>query len=316
MNYVPIRLSTLQPNIRLEFDLYLHLNGKYLHYIRRGDDIEPPRLTSLKDRQVRRLFILAEDEDAYQNFLDYFLDEAIKNPNMSTEDRAKRVGGVAQASVEDFHEDPTSVQTYRQLEKAAFGIVSVIGKRTDILKHFFETMKESDADVIFKHAITVSSLATYLAEDLQLDEKTIKDISIASMLLDVGVVNMPPGSRSLFIMPFEKFATKDWKLYRTHPKLAYDLLGDRAQHINADILSYILNHEERKSGEGFPSKKTQLSLPNEIIGLCSCYDRMVTCLGKSHNDALKELQISQVGNFDLSLIQKLKNILKSQGLSV
>lgn len=315
MNYVPIRLRTLIPNIEFDFNVYLKLNDKYLLYVREGDDIEYKRLKHLVEKKVKQLFIVDQDENKYQKFLDRGLMEAADNPMMSAKDRAVTASGVAGAAVEDMHEDPESFATYKLLERGAKGIVRIVGKKQDVLKEFYKVVKESEADPNFKHAITVASLATCLGDVLQLQDQDLEYLGVSAMLLDIGMVKMTKEARTLFTRNYKEFTNDDWIQYRQHPIHSANILNGK-EYINKTILELVASHEERRSGEGFPTGKKDVNLKQEILGICSCYDRMVTCLGIKPDDALSDIQINQLGNFDLELIKQFKKMLKSQGVFI
>ncbi len=314
MDYVPIRLRTLVPNVPLTFDIYIKLSERYLLYVRSGDDIELQRLQRLQSKKVKQLFIPDDAETLYQKFLDHALIEAANNTQMTAVDRAATTADVASTAMEELHADPESLATFQRLEKAAQGIVQVIGKKTDVLKEFYTVNQDSSVDVLFQHAMNVASLASCLGEFLQFSMEELENLSIAAMLLDVGIVKMPSGAKRLFTTPYEEFTKEDWEIYRDHPKLGSEMLNGKT-YINREILEIINDHEERKSGNGFPRGTTTTTKYLQIIGICECYDRIVTCLGKSHKEALDEIQINQLGNFDLELIKSFKKLLKIQGFA-
>lgn len=314
MSYVPIRLSTIKPEKGLDFNVYLKLNTKFLLYIRTGDGLDRDRYKKLKDKKVRQLFIESDDEERYQAFLDSALSAAMDDPNMSNEDRANTAVGVGRAAVEDIHEDPESRSAYAMVERAAKGIVNIVGKKSGVLKEFVQKLKGSEAAVIFKHALSVSSLATCFGEYLGIEDEELQNISTAAMMMDVGMMNMPEDKNHLFTTDYSEFSKEDWDLYKTHPKHSYDLLCEK-EWVSPAVLDLILNHEERKSGDGFPNGKMDLNLAHQVLALCSSYDRRVTCLGQDRKEALKDIQINELGNFDLDTIKKFKKVLELQGMA-
>ena len=71
MIFVPVRTSTLKPDVHLTFEVYVKIQDRYVLYIRKGDDLRLQRLENLKKQKVRQMFIPAEQETDYQNFLDF-----------------------------------------------------------------------------------------------------------------------------------------------------------------------------------------------------------------------------------------------------
>lgn len=313
MNYVPIRTSTLRPKCDFTFDIYLQLSGKYVLYIKKGDDIQKERLQKLKAKKVRQMFIVDQDEPIYQQFLDQALFDVADDENLSLDEKAEASQGVAATAVEDINENYDNKDSFVAAENAAKGLVQVIRKNPDILKDLFVKTQESDSDVHVKHAINVSFLAVKFAETLKMDNATIENMCVAGMLHDIGQVKMAPADLELFTRAYSKMSKEEFIRYREHPRTGHKLLFGK-DYINNQILDLILTHEETKAGTGFPEGLNKLTLEQEVFSLTCCYDRHVTLLGYSHEEAMKMIQIDQLGNYELSSINTLKKIIKEQGV--
>ena len=55
------------------------------------------------------------------------------------------------------------------------------------------------------------------------------------------------------------------------------------------VLSIVHTHEEKLSGMGFPRGVKKLSPAEEIVSLCSSYDRLVTCLDGDPKENFKAM---------------------------
>lgn len=313
MSYIPIRLRTLYPNTPLFFDAYIQVGERYLLYIRNGDDISEDRIQNLKKKRVRRLFIDAEHEQNYQEFLDNRLNQAMSDNDQSADEKADAAASIASSGVEDMYENPENRQVFQLLEKAAEGIVKIVGKKTDVLGLFMRRVRDSNAEPMIQHALNVSSLTACLAEYLGLPDKNIQDLSVASLLMDVGMIKLPEQSKTTFFKKRKEISLDEWKVFATHPEVSRDILQGK-DYVNSEILDLVYTHEEMISGEGFPQKLKKLSLEQGILGLCACFDRQVTFHGMTNKEALEEISINQLGNFDLKLIKKLGEALKLQSL--
>ena len=132
--------------------------------------------------------------------------------------------------------------------------------------------------------------------------------------MDIGRSKMPEDQHKLFQTPYDQFSKEDWKAYKTHPALSVEVLQDK-DYVTPEVLELIRLHEERKSGNGFPEGTTKIPKEVEIIGICDTYDRKTTMVGMSHDDAIKDMMVSEMGNFDLDMINKFKAVLKKQGVT-
>ena len=314
-NFVPIRLSTLRAEVQVKFNVFIKLADRYLLYVREGDGFAQDRLSSLKSKKVRQLFITDTDEVKYQAFLDDAILKASSDKNMKSSEKADIAEGQASAAVDDMIKNPKDIAVYKKVEKAAKGIVDIVAKNPNVLASVLkrELISTDEEDILMKHAVNVSSLSSTLAKLVGYSDKDLSDLGTAGLLLDLGRISLPEGTQKLFTKPYKDFSQEDWTVYKQHPEKSVDLLQGR-EYINKNILELVYTHEERKSGNGYPQGIRKLSLKQEIMGLCSCFDRYVTCLHLSHQEAFKEIQIAEAGNFDLALVKKLQELLKKESI--
>ncbi len=313
MEYVPIRISTLKKNSDLGFDLHIKLKSKYLLYVHAGDNISPARLDKLKDKRVKQLFISDDDEKKYQAFLDNALTQAAEDPNMPKEEKAEIASSVASGAAEDIQENPDSVDAYKMCEKASAGINSIVGNNPDILKHIFERTSKTDQEKNVAHSVTTSSLCVRMANHLKMEPQQINNLGIAGLMHDIGIVSFSKEKSELQCTDYSKFSVEDLTLYKTHPMKGAELLANKP-YINPDILDLILHHEERISGVGFPKGNKTITLIQEVLAICSWYSRKTICLGIPHKDAIRQIQVEEVGNFNLELLTKFAELLKKEKL--
>ena len=314
-DYVPIRLTTLRGQVAFKFNIYIPVQNKYILYVRSGDDIQQDRLSHLRKKKVRQLFIDSDDETHYQNYLDEGLNAAINDDKMTKDDKAGVVTGMASGAVDLMQKEPDSIAAYKMTEKAASGLCQVLSKDPEVLKHIFKRSAESDkADVRSRHGVNVASLSVALATAMRAKTQEISDIGVAGLLHDIGLDKIPVEKQALLCTPYDQFTKEDWDAYQQHPTLGADMLNNK-EHINANILYLIKVHEERKSGQGFPKGLKKMNPLEESLALTCWYDRLVTCLGWTHKAAFENLKIDQLGNFDMGILNKFKSVLESQGVT-
>jgi HD-GYP domain-containing protein (c-di-GMP phosphodiesterase class II) len=308
MDYSPIRIATIKPDSELPFDLHIQFKDQFIIYAKTKSQFEIEKLKKLKKQKVAKFFIDAKDENAYQDYLDKMLSAAIKDTTMASSEKAAMVDGASKNALEQMRKDPGSEQAYKKSQKATKGIIDVIRSDPGVLKNFFNA--ESDQDATLSSAVNASALAIRLATVLSVPEEKIEALATGCLLRDVGIVKMAPEYHALFIKPIKSFSAEEFKAYKQHPLLAADLLRDKP-FVSKEVLQIIEAHEEKISGEGFPNKLMKLTKEQEIVSLCSAYDRRVTCLKIPPGEAMKELNIDEMGNYNLEMINQLKKLLKA-----
>ncbi len=311
MDFSPIRISTIKPLKDINFDLYIFYKEQFLKYIDTGKSLDGDHLKKLRKQKIARFFVTSIDEEHYQQYLDDILAESISSSDVSVAEKVNLTEGAATTAVERMQKDPNSKSAYNMTEKTASSLRQVVTQNPDALKEIFGKKAEED-DMLIKHCLNVCALSAKLAEKCGLEEKDQDYLAVAGLLHDIGVTKLPAEKRLLFKVDPSQMPNEDLILYRSHTQLSFDLLQDK-EYVNKKIASLILHHEEKVSGKG-PLKKTKLTKLEEIISLVDCYDKRMIYKDINPQGALKELQIDELGNYDLGLINTFKDVLKSEGL--
>ena len=317
LGYLPVRLSTLKPSIQLGFNLYLQLPHKTIKYIASVDDIEIIQIENLKLKKVRKLFIDDTEENKYQEYIDRCLNATMSDDSLSTDKKAEVVVGASEASAERIMTDPHSQKSYDSAQNTAGQLINVLSQNDEILKGIFDHKLDEESDNqearMHKHAVNVSSLCISFGEFLKLPKETIEQLGIAGLFHDVAFGQVEQNVKDLFFKPIESTSSEELIAYKEHPKLGGEILQDK-EFASKEVINFILTHEERQGGNGFPNKISKLDLAQEALALSCFYDQQVTCFNLDRKEVLKELAISQLGNFELTTINKFKEFIIKVGL--
>lgn len=317
MGYLPVRLSTLKPSIELGFDLYLQLPHKTIKYISSIDEIENLQIDNLKSKKVRKLLIDDTEELKYQEYIDRCLNATMTDDSLSTEKKAEVVVGASEASAERIMSDPHSQKSYDSAKNTASQLINVLSQNDEILKGIFDHKLDEESDNqkarMHKHAVNVSSLCISFGEFLELSNEVIEQLGVAGLFHDVAFGQVEQNVKDLFFKPITGMSAEELGAYKEHPKLGGEILQDK-EFASKEVINFILTHEERQGGNGFPNKIPKLDLAQEALALACYYDQQVTCFNIDRNEVLKELAISQLGNFELTTINKFKEFINKVGL--
>ena len=128
-DFIPIRVSTLRGDLKIDFDAYVKVAGKYILYCRQGDSFEGDRLKRLKSKKLKKMYIRLEEEDLYRGYMSQSIDMAYNNsPERSLKIRAEIIQGAQQAVAEDLMEDPESEAFYEVAKNSS-------GRFADFIKN-------------------------------------------------------------------------------------------------------------------------------------------------------------------------------------
>lgn len=311
MKYTPVRVSTINPKLPLTFDLHLFFKETYLVYKRSGDALEKDKIKKLRKQKVGKFFIDSDDEKKYQAYVDNLLDAVLNDPDMSVEDKTTAVNGAGKSAVEEMRKDPTSKEALKATQKAGNSISTLVQNDPNALKEMYKV--ESEDDPILQSAVASSALCVRMGQLKGFEPKVLDDLSTACLLRDIGIVRMDQKYHNLFTVPLADYSAIELKIYKTHPELGKNMLEERGD-VPPEVIDLVYSHEAKLQGNGFPKEIDKLNPVQAVISLCSAYDRKVSCEGMSPKDAIQDLSVGELGNYDLEDIKFLKKMLKSDGL--
>lgn len=311
MKYVPIRLSTVKPDVPLSFDVYVFFKEHYLQYIHKGNPIPGEKVDKMKNKNIKKLFIDHTQEDLYQAYLDNLLEEVAKNPSMATQEKVNVVNDASSTAIEKMQEDPGNAKNYKKVAKAAQSLREILTNDPQVLALLFDCRDEENP--LVQHALNTSALSIKLAMKKKIKGEQLDFLSIASFLHDVGIPKLPGDYTALFMKREKELTNEEKKIYFNHPHVAAEYLKDKP-YCHPEILDLVIKHEEKISGEGYPEGLQKLSPIQEILSLVNAFDKRITCQKMSIKEALNELQVDELGNYPLALIQTFKDVLKEEML--
>ena len=315
MNYIPVRISTLKPQIPLGFNVYVQLPHKYVLYVRAGGDLEEISIKRFKKKKVKKLFIDEKDEPRYQEFLDMRLQKAIDDPSASIEEKAEAAAGAATGASDKVYEKPGERSSYEAAKKASSGLMKIMRSNDEALKAILNRPAGEADDAVEKmriHAVNSSSLAIRFGEYLGFKESELEEMGIAALYHDVGFSKMSEEAQMCFFEEVSKIDGKRLGEYKEHPRKAVEILQDK-QYASAAVLDLIMSHEERLNGNGFPQKLLKLTPMQEAHALCCHYDRLVTCLGADPKETVEGFLKNAIGDFSLETLKKFKEFMVKMG---
>jgi putative nucleotidyltransferase with HDIG domain len=276
-------------------------------YLRRGNSFEGERLKRLKDKKLRKMFILNDEESKYRDYLQ-------KNIEMAYDDksgkdiggRAEIVQGQQQSNTEEVFEDPGNVESYNNTKDAAGKYVQFILSNS---KAITAVMNITNDDCnIAHHGVTVSTLSVALAQKLNItDPKKTQLLALGALLHDFGHHDSGISLNRLT----SEFNKEEAAIYHNHAALGAQKVQDK-KHFDQVVINIIRQHEECIDGSGFPTgaRENQLDPLSIIVASANALDRMITFEKTPRAEAVKKLMIGHVGRHPLNHIQLLGEILK------
>jgi len=110
-----------------------------------------------------------------------------------------------------------------------------------------------------------------LGKSLNLSENVLTELSLLSILHDIGKVAIPEE----LLLRKGKLSKIEWELIKKHPKIGYNIIRS-SPHL-AHIADAILSHHEWWDGSGYPQglKGDEIPLTSRILAIVDAYDAMI-----------------------------------------
>lgn len=306
LDYVSIRVSTLRGDQKIEFNAYVKINDKMILYLRRGDSFEGDRLKRLKEKKLRKMFILTDEEVSYRDYLQKNIETAYdNNSNKDMQTRAEVIQGAQQSNAEEVFENPENAECYNYAKDAAGKYVSFIMSNAQAMQ---TVMKIENTDKnISHHGVTVATLAIALAAKLGMNDlKKSQLLTLGALLHDYGHHNSPLN----LSQPLKSMSPADLAAWKRHPTEGASKVQDK-KHFDQAVLNIIAQHEETIDGQGPLGVKEKDQDPLAIIvSTANAVDRLITFEGVAQAEVAKKLMIDSVGKHPLQHLQFIGEIMK------
>lgn len=305
MDYVSIRVSTLRGDQKIDFNAYVKINDKMILYLRRGDSFEGDRLKRLKEKKLRKMYILTDEENMYRTYLQRNIEVAYEDTNKDIQTRAEIIQGSQQSNTEEVFENPENAESYNYAKDAAGKYVNFIMSNASALTAVMN-IENTDKNIAH-HGVTVATLSIALAQKLGItDLKKTQLLTLGGLLHDYGHHNSPLN----LSQPLTAMSTADLELWKKHPAEGAQRVQDK-KHFDQTVINIIGQHEETINGAGPKGMHEKDMDPLAVIvSSANAMDRLITFEGVPKNEAAKKLMIDHVGKHPLQHIQHLNDILK------
>ena len=308
MDYVSIRVSTLRGDQKIDFNAYLKINEKMILYLRRGDSFEGDRLQRLKDKKVRKMFIMTDEEYKYREYLQLNIEMAYdENSGKDIYQRAEIAQGQQLSNVEDVFEEPTDLEAYANAKDGAGRYLHFLVSNNKAVGAVLNIVNE-DFNVAH-HGVNVATLSVALSQKLNMSDRKRNQMMILGALLhDFGHHE----SALALNRPVSEFSAPELALYKQHPQSGIEQVQNQ-KHIDQTVINIIGQHEELIDGSGFPrgARENEIDPLAIIVGSANALDRLISFEKVPKLDAIKKLMIEKVGRHPLNHIQFLGEIIKA-----
>lgn len=181
------------------------------------------------------------------------------------------------ASIKSILERHLKQQTkgLEKIAETAQNIITDILEEDEVVEKVYD-VKERSAD-IYEHSLQVCTIATLIALKLGLDEEQVYDISVSSLIHDLGLryLTVRYEDQDINLLP-----ARDQEEYKKHPIYGYTAIKNE-EWLSNQAKDIVMSHHERKNGSGYPLGTDIVSRMAQIVGVCDEFDELICGIGKA-----------------------------------
>lgn len=224
-----------------------------------GAQLRPDYLEKMIELGVTDAWVLEED-CTEGNAFEILKDNIISTVNQKVKDILER---------HTYHCN----EELADLGDAADRIMQHILENENVLEAVLEIRQRSSD--LYEHSVSVCALSLLTAMKMKLDQKSLYDIGIGSLLHDIG---MRYSVIDVFGCDMLDMSAASWSEYKKHPVFGYDALKNE-KWLSDSSRSIILFHHETLDGEGYPIKTGDIPKECRIVSICDTFDEMYGGIG-------------------------------------
>jgi putative nucleotidyltransferase with HDIG domain len=162
-----------------------------------------------------------------------------------------------------------------------------------------------------RHAMSVANLAAAVGQELGLSASTRKDLRLAGLVHDVGMMSLPQDIAD----SGQPLTQEEMLVIKQHPRIGQEIAV--AANFDANVQGAVLSHHERMDGSGYSGLRgDQIPLEARILAVCEVFDSMThrEYYGgpSTLQDAVAELHKNAGLLYDREVVRALLTHLKSK----
>lgn len=261
----------------------------------------------LQLQEIEHLYVY---EDDYKNYKEYAQKIIEDNKEIELSKKASIVYENAAVLMDELFSNPEALGNIDKCQGIVSSFIDLTLKKESTIASI---MKIAAHDYYtHTHSINVSIYTLSLSKFIGLKDKDLEDISMASILHDLGKSRI---DRNI-INKNGKLTKSEFEEIKKHPVYGYDLALNMGI-TDKRILAGIRSHHEKLDGSGYPDglKNQQIPLFARIIAVCDVFDALTT--KRSYKDAMKSFEAIKLmkekmsNHLDMKLVNALIQMFKT-----
>jgi len=271
---VPIGAAEVLAELsRRQVAFYLPSDGGHSPILYREEEATElkPDFSKLRASGISAILVRGDDLGRCEQVLEDHLSRVLRDPRVSSQQKAACVQQVGTSVVRDLIDDPAAPRAVERASTILDHVIESVLSQPGVASTLLHMSAHHQNTA--SHMFAVSALAVLLgAEVLGPDEDSLKAIGLAGMLHDMGKLHISP---EILNKP-SALTADELRLVQHHPIESVRLLGD-CKEATSHVRQMILQHHERFDGQGYPLgiAGDEMLLGSRILAIVDSFHAMI-----------------------------------------
>lgn len=270
--YFSINLNTIRADTLGSFSIFIKVSDNYVLYHANGENLTHEILNKLLDNKVRVVYIQKCDKESYNRYLNENLSIILNDPEISFHEKTEIAYSSITNIAQSLFEKP-DLNTLELYKSSVTKITDFILKEDEAINDFIHLSLSNFK--ISTHSINVGLFALGLAKILLANDPkhNMHEIAAGFFLHDIGKCLVPQDILNKTL----PLTHEEWKILKQHPSYGYKLLN-KFNINNEEIRTIVLQHHERKNGNGYPLglKDNEIHMYSKICSIADAFEALTS----------------------------------------
>ena len=300
-SYIKIRVGTIIPSRAITFDIFIMINGRYVHYLRPGEMLKAEKIVSLDRADV--FFVPDVQRAAYKKYVFDRMNET----GLDTRQKAVILRESSLTLAEEIFEQPNVENALLESKDLITGFIGFMDNEPDGMAQLISL--SSHDFYTYNHSLDVGIYSLGLGKVLGFDAEKLLELGRGALFHDIGKRNVHVD----IICKNGPLSDVEWAQMQKHPQYGLKLL---TEHACSEVMkACCFEHHESFLGNGYPQQLTgpEIHPMARIVAITDTYDALTT--KRSYNDpmtpvdALNFMMSRLSGRYDSDMLKAMNSVL-------
>lgn len=299
--YFKIRVSTLLPNCPTTFDVFIMINGRFVHYLRPGESLKAEKIAALERADV--FFVPSDQRGEYKKYVFERMNEEGLEPRL----KAQILRESSLTLAEEIFEQPDVQTALSDSHELITNFIVFMENEPEGMAHLISL--SSHDFYTYNHSLDVGIYSLGLGHVAGYNQSDLLELGRGALFHDIGKRNVHVD----IICKNGPLSDVEWAQMQKHPQYGLKILTE--YDCSEAMKACCFEHHESFLGNGYPQ---QLSGPEihpmaRIVAITDTYDALTT--KRSYNqpmvpkDAVEFMSTKLAARYDADLLKAMNSVL-------